>query len=183
MKTPILPVLLVALAPATALADPASTSAPALSDFAVTANIGFARAFDNDFDDFEPLFGVAAEFFVKPRLAVRAMAAFTSFDARINGFRGEADVLLATAGIVYNWEPGPVRPFISGGAGIYDKRFSGPAVQGADDGIEVGFNAGGGLDIPFESHWAIRIEGLLHGVTGDDPNSFFALTGGARYRF
>lgn len=183
VRTTMLPALLAALAPAAAMADPNPPQAPDVHDFALSANLGFARAFDDDFDSLEPLVGAAVEFHVKPRLAIRAMAGFTSFDARIDGRRNEADAAFATTGIVYNWETGPVRPFVSGSAGIYNRQFDGPSVRESDDGIEIGFNFGGGLDVPFESHWAIRIEGLFHGMTGDDPNSFFAGTAGARYRF
>jgi opacity protein-like surface antigen len=170
--------VVLALAPAIGLAK-----SPGLHDFAVNANVGFARSFDGDFDDLEPLFSAAVEFYLTEHVSLRAIGGFTSFDAQIAGTHNEADVAFATVGAAYNWLDGPIHPFVAGGAGLYDREFNGPAVAASDEGIELGIHAGGGLDFSFNSQWAIRVEGQFHGMSGDEPDSFFAGTVGAKYRF
>jgi len=174
-------VLVLALVPALALAQSRTIPAPREGDMAVSGNLGFARPFADDFDDFEPLLSGSFEYHTSDRISWRGTLGFTEFDGEIDGRENEAELVFVNANIVHNWENGYLHPFVTGGVGIYDEDTSGPDLPGGD--VEIGLNAGGGLDWFFESHWAIKFEGLLHGVSGDEPDSFFSATVGAKYWF
>jgi len=44
-------------------------------------------------------------------------------------------------------------------------------------------NGGGGIDWFLGPRWALKFEGTLHAVTGEDPNTIFIGTAGAKFWF
>ena len=180
------------LAPAAALAQTAgpprttgsggSTAAPRKGDMAVSGSLGFADATDNNFDGLEAIFDGTFEYHTSDRISWRGMIGGTSFDADINGRTSSVDITFLDANIVYGWHSDNLRPYVTGGVGIYSRDQSGPFFTDNGD-VEVGLNGGGGVDIYLNRHWGIEVEGLFHGFSGNDPNFFFAATGGVKYRF
>jgi opacity protein-like surface antigen len=168
--------------PAAAMAQ-ARTSAPqGKGDMAISGSLGFANAFDDDFDNLEALFDGSFEYYISREMSFRGLLGFTSFDARINGRNNSVDIGFVNGNFVYGWPQDNLRPYVTAGLGLYNTDPSGPSLPGNGD-LEVGLNAGGGLDIKVHPQWAIEVEGLFHGYSGDEPDSFFSATVGAKFRF
>jgi len=152
-------------------------------DMAVTGSLGFANAFDDDFDGFEIHMNGSFEYYTSQNISWRGMLGLVEFDARINGRNNTAEFTFIDANIVYTWDTAGTRPFVTGGIGVYDKDASGPDVPPGFGDTDLGINFGGGIEIPVADQWAIKVEGLFHGVSGDGPDSFFAATGGVKFWF
>ncbi len=176
--------LLLVVSPAGVLAQGAAPAVPKRGDMAVSGNLGFAHSFDDEFDGFEALFSGTFEYYSSDRISWRGLLGFTDFDFDPpgSGPGGSVDVMFINANILYNWNEGVVRPYVTGGIGLYDEDPDGPGIDGDGD-IEIGINGGGGLDIFFQPQWAIKIEGTLHGISGDGPDTVFAGTGGVKFHF
>jgi len=162
------------------------SSAPSIhaGDMAVSGNLGFANAFDNNFDGLEPILTGSFEYYTSEQVSWRGSLGVTSFSADLRGGGSvDVDMIIFNANIVYAWPSGSLRPYVTGGVGVYDEDSSRPSVSGVGDGFELGFNFGGGLDLYVAPQWAIKFEGTFHGMSGDDPNSFFAATIGAKFDF
>ncbi|HKY31050.1 MAG TPA: outer membrane beta-barrel protein [Candidatus Polarisedimenticolia bacterium] len=151
-------------------------------DISVSGNLGFANAFDEDFDGLEAFFNGTFEFHTSDEIAWRGMLGRAKFDGRVDDVGGEVKVILVNANIVRYWE-GDVTPFLTGGVGLYNRDHDGPFFLDDDGDLEFGINGGGGVDFPLEDGWAIKVEGLFHGITGDEPDVFFTATGGVKYTF
>ena len=178
MKTLLFFTLASCLVPATALAQGKSSQ----GDMAVSGNIGIANAIDDDFEGIEPFFNGTFEYYISDALSFRGMLGFTSFD--VTDGPGDVDLTMFAGNVVYYFDKDNVQPFVTGGLGFYNLDFSGlPAGVDVDDDTEFAINGGGGLDIGLDDHWAIKIEGLFHGISGDGPDQAFTLTGGAKFRF
>lgn len=178
-----LAVLVLMLAPASALAQqPAQRSidaTPRAKEMAVSGNLGFANPFDDDFDDIEPILTGTYEYWFTSEFSIRGLLGYTSFDAG----DAEADLIIMNGNFVYSWPHRTVRPYVTGGIGFYNKDYSGPGTGDLDDGFELGMNGGGGVDIFLTNQWAIKIDGGFHGVTGDEPDALFVATAGAQFRW
>jgi len=172
--------LSLALVPGVVMAQSGGNAAPKSGDMAVSASLGFARAFDSDFDGIEAVFDGSFEYHTSDRISWRGMLGTTSFDA--DGFPGEVDVNFFNANFIWSWHSENLRPYVTGGIGLYDVDLDVPGFNGNGD-VEIGLNGGGGVDIYFNPHWAIEIEGLFHGFSGDGPDTFFAATAGAKFKF
>ncbi|HET9481588.1 MAG TPA: outer membrane beta-barrel protein [Candidatus Polarisedimenticolia bacterium] len=181
MKSPLLPALVIALLAAggPVLAQGRTVAAPRGGDMAVSGNLGVVNAFDDDFDDFEPIFTGTFEYYTSPRVSWRGLLGFTEFDGRF----GDIDYKFVNANIVYNWEGDSVHPYVTGGVGAYFKDANGRFLPSDSDDTEIGLNGGGGLDILLTDQWAIKVEGVFHGLTGAEPDAFFAATAGAKFWF
>ena len=181
-----LTVLLAFPSPAAAQSDQAMQklkSWPAKGDLSVAGSLGVPNAFDNDFDNFEPTLTGTLEWHLDEHLSLRVLAGFTDFDADINGNANSAQILILNGNAVYAWPKKSARPYVTGGVGMYDQDFDGPAFPGGGD-IHPGINAGGGCDIALQGDWSLRLEGWFHGFAGgDEPDSFFSGTVGLKYRF
>lgn len=180
-KAFLLPLLLMMMTPAAVLAAHRPTQAPKTGDMAVSGNLGFANAFDDNFDGLEPVFTGTFEYYTSPRVSWRGLLGFVSFDA---DFPPGADVnyKFVNGNVVYNWEQGWVHPFVTGGVGLYSKDASGSLPPNSDD-TEIGLNVGGGIDWFVHERFAIKFEGALHGLTGEEPDSFFLGTAGVKWWF
>lgn len=173
---------LLLLFPAITLAAHRSYQAPKEGDMAVSGNIGFANAFDDDFDDIAPILTATFEYYTTPRVSWRGLLGFTEFEADAGPFDVEVEFMFVNGNVVYNWEGDWIHPYVTGGVGVYDKDASAALPPGSDD-TELGINFGGGMDMFMAARWAIKLEGIFHGVSGEEPDSFFAGTVGAKFWF
>jgi opacity protein-like surface antigen len=178
-KALILPALLLMLSPIALSA--ATPSAPKDGDMAVSFNVGFARAFDDDFEDLEPVFTGSFEYYATPRISWRGLLGVTSFDADFPG-SPSVDATFLTANILYNWEGGVIHPYVTGGAGFYKKNASSDLPSRFDE-TAFGVNAGGGIDWFLGSRWALEFEGTFHGLTGEEPDTLFLGSAGIKFWF
>ncbi len=183
---PLLALVLVFMTgPALAQAQARSSNAPSIhaGDMAVSGNLGFANAFNNDFDGLEPILSGTFEYYTSDQISWRGSLAFTSFSADFpRGNNVDVDMMILNANIVYAWQSNSLRPYVTGGVGIYNEDSS-RSLSGVGDGTELGFNFGGGLDLYVAPQWAIKFEGTFHGVSGDEPDTFFFATVGAKFDF
>jgi hypothetical protein len=179
-KSRLLSALLVTLVPIVSLAATPST-APKAGDMAAGGSLGFAAPFDGPFDSVEPAITGTFEYYTTPRISWRGLLGFTSFSADLPG-DPKADVAFINASFVYNWECGKVHPFATAGIGVYDKNGSNGLPPEFDETV-FGVNAGGGIDWFLGPRWGLKFEGSLHGLTGDDPNTFFLGTAGVIFWF
>jgi len=178
-RTILLSTLVLALSPIATLG--ATSTAPKKGDMAASFNAGVVRAFDNHFDDLEPVFTGSFEYYTSPRVSWRGLLGVTSFDADFPG-GGSVDATFLTGNILYNWEGGSVHPYVTGGVGVYQKDGSSSLPSEFDETV-IGLNGGGGIDWFLGSRWALEFEGTLHGLTGEDPNTFLLATAGIKFWF
>jgi hypothetical protein len=177
----VFPALLSLLSATTALAAHKPSQAPKAGDMAVSANLGFATAFEDNFNNLDPAFTGTFEYYSTPRVSWRGLLGFTSFEAD-NPSDAEVDFTFVNGNVSYNWEGGWVHPFVTGGLGFYSKDAS-PSLPSDIDGTELGVNFGGGLDWFLGESWALKFEGTVHGVAGEEPDSFFLGTVGFKWWF
>ena len=173
-------VLLMLLSPIAALAATPST-APLEGDMAVSFNAGAAKAFDNDFEDVEPVFTGTFEYYTSPRVSWRGLLGVMSFDADFPG-DPSVDITFLNANIVYNWEGGRIHPYVTGGIGVYNKDGSSNLPSEFDETV-FGLNGGGGIEWFLGSRWGLKFEGIFHGLTGENPNTALLATGGVMFWF
>ncbi|HEU5181217.1 MAG TPA: outer membrane beta-barrel protein [Candidatus Polarisedimenticolia bacterium] len=173
--------LLWAASPAETLAAQRTSTAPKEGDMAVSANLGFSSSFDDNFGGVEPLLTGTFEYYSTPRVSWRALLGTTSFDAD-NPSDAEVDVMFINGNISYNWEQGTVHPYVTGGIGFYNKDADASLPPDADDD-ELGLNFGGGVDWFLGARWALKFEGTLHILGGDDPDNFILGSVGAKWWF
>lgn len=150
---------------------------PSAGTWAAGAGVGFANPLgDNDFDA-EPTVEGYIEYFFTPNVSGRGTLSFTSFDGPDIGVgNDDVDIFSCTANIVYQWEGGVVHPFVTGGLGLYNYD------SDLDDSdLEPGINGGGGINWYLANRFALKFEALLHATDAREPDSYLALTAGARW--
>ena len=179
-KSRALATLFVMLGPIVSLAATPST-APKTDDMAVSGNLGFALPFDGDFDSFAPAITGTFEYYTTPRISWRGMLSFTSFTADLSG-DPKVDSAFINANFVYNWELGAIHPFATAGIGVYSNNGSNGLPPEFDETV-FGVNAGGGIEWFLGPRWGLKFEGSMHGLTGEDPNTFLLGTAGVMFWF
>jgi len=167
--------------PTDALASHKPSQAPKAGDMAVSANLGFASSFDDNFGGVEPLLTGTFEYYTTPRVSWRGLLGATSFDAD-NPNDAKVDVTFINGNVSYNWEQGWVHPYVTGGIGFYNKDADASLPPNADDD-ELGLNFGGGVDWFMGERWALKFEGTLHILGGDNPDSFILGSAGVKWWF
>jgi len=179
-KALLYPALLLTLGTMTTMAATPST-APKQGDKAMSFNAGFARAFDNDFDDVSPVFTGSFEYYTSSRVSWRGLLGVTSFDADFPG-NSSIDATFLTGNVLYNWEGGHVHPYVTGGVGVYQKDASSNLPSKFDETV-FGLNGGGGIDWFLGSRWALEFEGTFHGLIGENPDTALLGTAGIKFWF
>jgi hypothetical protein len=179
-KALLLPALLLVSSPI-ALSAATPSTAPKEGDMAVSFNVGLAKAFDDDFEDLEPVFTGSFEYYTSPRVSWRGLLGVTSFDADLPG-NASVDTTFLTANVLYNWEGGVIHPYLTGGAGLYQKNGSSDLPSRFDESV-FGVNGGGGIDWYLGSRWALEFEGTFHGLSGENPNTLFLGSAGVKFWF
>jgi len=150
--------------------------------WALGGDLGFSNTTgDGDFDA-EPVMGGFAEYFVTNHASVRGQLSLIDFNgpSALQGpGTGDVNVVALTGNALYHWDAGQVRPYLSGGIGIYNYD---PDFGSGDN--ELGLNGGGGLDIFVTRRIAVELQTLLHGTTEDrGPDSFLTASGSVRFEF
>jgi hypothetical protein len=163
------------------LAAHKASQAPKAGDMAVSGNLGFASSFDDNFGGVEPLLTGTFEYYTTPRVSWRGLLGFTSFDAD-NPSDAEVELMFVNGNVSYNWEHGWVHPYVTGGVGFYSKDASSNLPPDAD-GDEIGLNFGGGVDWFLGARWALKFEGTIHALAGDEPDTFFLGSAGVKWWF
>jgi len=179
-KALLLSAILIMFSPIAALAATRST-APNEGDMAASFNVGFARAFDNHFEEIDPVFTGTFEYYTSPRVSWRGLLGVTSFDAD-RPRNANIDVTFLTANVLYNWEGGQVHPYVTGGIGLYGKDASSALPSDFDETV-FGLNGGGGIDWFLGERWALEFEGTVHSLTGEDPDTALLGTVGIKFWF
>ncbi len=179
-KVRVLSTVFVILVPIVSLAATPST-APKTDDMAVSGNLGFAVPFDGPFDSLEPAITGTFEYYTTPRISWRGLAGYTSFNGTGPGDPKVSSTFL-NANFVYNWEHGSIHPFATAGIGVYSNSASSSLPPEFDETV-FGVNGGGGIDWFLGKRWGLKFEGSLHGLTGEDPNTFFLGTVGFMFWF
>ena len=165
-----------------ALAATSTTStAPKQGDMAVSGNLGFSHPLDGPFDGAEGVLTGTFEYFTTPRISWRGLLGLTSFDADGPG-DVSVDSTFFNANFVYNWEKGKIHPYATAGVGLYDQSAGNDLPDDFDETV-FGVNGGGGLYWFLGSRWALKFEGTLHALTGEDPNTVLMGTAGAIFWF
>lgn len=179
-RTALLAFTLLLVSPIATLAATPST-APKVGDMAASFNAGLAYGFDNDFDGIE--FGLTGtfEYYTTPRVSWRGLLGIMSFDADLPG-NPSLDFTFLNANYVYNWERGKFHPFLTGGIGLYLKDGSSNLPSKFDESV-FGVNGGGGIDWFLGPRWALKFEGTLHVLSGENPNTVVLGTGGVMFWF
>jgi opacity protein-like surface antigen len=151
---------------------------PAPETWAGGVDVGFANPIGDDDLDVEPFVDGYIEYFFTSNVSLRGMLGLYSFSGPDNPGNGpgDLDLVVGTANVIYQWEGGTVHPFVTGGLGFYDYN-----QDDGDDGLEFGFNAGGGVNFYLTKTFAIKVEGDFHGTSAEHLDSFFTATGGARW--
>jgi hypothetical protein len=130
-----------------------------------------------------PIFGGLFEYYVTPRVGLRASVSRTSLefdrgtDDALNQLRFGFDV-------IYNWEGGKWHPFAGGGLGIHPLSIEENDFELADD-TEIGLNLLGGVEYFFDRRTTFKIEGrfqFVDDVLGADPSGA-AVTFGMKWYF
>jgi outer membrane protein with beta-barrel domain len=150
-------------------------------DMALSSNAGFTHVADNDFEKIDTVLTGTFEYHTTPRLSWRGLLGITSFDADLPG-KASVDTTFVTANVVYTWERGRIRPYVTGGTGLYDKMASSDLPARFDQTV-LGVNAGGGIDWILGSRWGIQFEGTVHVLAGEAPNTVFFGTVGLVFCF
>ncbi|HET6277739.1 MAG TPA: outer membrane beta-barrel protein [Candidatus Polarisedimenticolia bacterium] len=152
-------------------------STPVAGTWAAGALFGFSNPTGDDDLDAEPAFDGYVEHFLTDRVSAKGSLMLLEYDgADVAGTNG-VDVAAVNGNLQYQWGGDAVRPFVTGGVGVYDYD---PDFGG--DETEMGLNAGGGANFPMTDRFGIQIEGTFHGTTADDePDSFFNGRVGARW--
>jgi len=152
-------------------------STSAAGTWAAGGAFGFSNPTGDDDLDAEPALDGYLEHFLTDRVSARGSLMLLEYDrADVAGTNG-VDIAAINGNVQYQWDGGTVRPFITGGIGVYDYN---PDFGG--DETELGLNAGGGANFPLTDRFAIQLVGAFHGTTADgQPDSFFNGTVGARW--
>ncbi len=154
----LLSAILSILSPIALMAATPSTS-PNHGDMAASFNAGFVRAFDNHFDNLNPVFTGTFEYYTSPRVSWRGLLGIMSFDADLPG-SPSIDTTFLTANVLYNWEGGRIHPYVTGGVGFYQKDAPSSLPSRFDQTV-FGVNGGGGIDWFLGDRWALEFEGTF----------------------
>jgi hypothetical protein len=138
--------LLAALAASALIALPAAARAQS-SSILVSGGLSVPMSDLSDFSNsgYNLNLGLA---FGAPLLPVgfRVEGGFSSFDTKTGG--ATTRIASATANAVLNLGPTGAAPYLIGGLGIYNRRFSSNAFGEADSRTSAGVNVGGGIRFP-----------------------------------
>ena len=81
----------------------------------------------------------------------------------------DLDVDYYHAGVVYEWGPGQLRPFVAGSLGITELSPSDPTLE---DETRLSIGAGGGVKIFFNRNFGIRLEARAFTTLIDEDDDF-----------
>lgn len=161
---------------------PCPAASPRTGDIGFTAAVGANRALGED--DFGVQAGpsVALDFHWTARDSLRGTMGLLQVPAEETSERGSLNTLYFTVNVSHNWSTGWFLPYLTGGAGLYAVEES-VAPHGNRDHGALGINGGGGVELRLSDAWTLRIEGLVHVLTGEDPSRLATGSLGLKYYF
>jgi opacity protein-like surface antigen len=161
---------------------PCAAASPRTGDIAFTAAVGAHSALGDD--DFGEQAGLSAalDFHWTARNSLRGTLGVLQLPAQESGRRGSITTLYATVNVSHNWFGGRLFPFVTGGLGLYGVDED-VARDGDRDHLALGINGGGGVEVRLGDSWTLRLEGLVHVLTGDEPSPLAAASLGLKYYF
>jgi len=138
--------LLAVLAAGALLASPAAARAQS-SSILVSGGLSVPMSDLSDYSNsgYNINLGVAFGAPIIP-VGARIEGGFSSFDAKGGG--ATTRIASATANAVLNLGPTGAAPYLIGGLGIYNRRFSSDFLNTADSKTSAGVNIGGGIRFP-----------------------------------
>jgi hypothetical protein len=158
--------LAVAAAPASA-----QQRVPDRGMFAIGLDAGFAIPQD-DLLDPGAFTGVSAEYYLTPRISLKARFGGAWFGGEDESFSEQMSPMHLTGHLVYNWEFGKIHPYAAAGGGWYRYRFR-FADESAGTDSKFGVNFGGGVEYFFSRTDTIAGDVTFHVISGDALSSFF----------
>jgi len=162
----------------TALAIPTGAAAqlrePEAGSFTLGGDVGFMVADDDDLHvGFTP--AIHGEFYVTPRLSVRALGGWSR-----NRYIGTQDWYLdqyrGTFSVIYNWEGDLWHPFVAAGVGVHRVRHIQDGTEDSGWFNRGGVHVGAGVEYFARPKLSIKAEGLYHRV--DSPDEWVSSTSG-----
>jgi hypothetical protein len=139
--------LLAALAAGALFAMPAAARAQGSTSILVSGGLSVPMSDLSDYSNsgYNLNLGVA---FGAPFIPVgaRIEGGFSSFDAKGGG--ASTRIASATANAVLNLGPSGATPYLIGGLGIYNRRFSSDLTNASNNKTAAGVNVGGGIRFP-----------------------------------
>jgi opacity protein-like surface antigen len=163
-------------------AAPAHAAPPRTGDLAFTVGIGMGTALaDGDFGGG----GLAAgsqELHWSSANSLRGSLGFFDLPAERGSGRGERSAIFLAGNVSHNWWRGAVFPYVTGGVGIYAiEERTGPLTD--NDKVELGVNGGAGLEFRVHTAVTLRLEGMIHALTGDSPQTIATGTLGLKFYY
>jgi len=162
--------------------QPCAATSPRTGDIAFTAAVGLQHALSNDDFDEQAGLSAALDFHWTARRSLRGTLGLLQLPAADNSRRGSLTTLYLTVNVSHNWFGGRLFPFVTGGLGLYGVEES-VARDGDRDHLAVGINGGGGLEARLGDSWTLRLEGLLHVLSGESPSRLGVASLGLKYYF
>ncbi len=162
--------------------QPCAAASPRTGDIAFTAAVGAHGALGDD--DFGEQAGPSAalDFHWTARNSQRGTLGQLQLPPQEGSRRGSITTLYATVNVSHNWFGGRLFPFVTGGLGLYGVEES-VARDGDHDHLALGINGGGGMEVRLGDAWTLRLEGLVHVLTGEDPSRLATASLGLKYYF
>lgn len=153
---------------------PCLALSPRTGDLAVTAAVGLDGSLgDRDVFDPDVVWSMSFDFHWSSRNSLRGTLGTLDLASDVDGFSSA----YLTANVAHNWFGRAVFPYVSGGIGLY------AASHGNDDSVEVGLNGGGGFEIRLSDTWTVRMDLLLHALTGGAPSTIAVGSTGIKVYF
>jgi hypothetical protein len=114
--------------------------------------------------------------------SVRGTLGFLDLPAEAGSGRGERSAIFLAGNVSHNWLRGAVFPYVTGGVGLYAvEERTGPGTD--TDGIELGMNGGAGLEFRLGDVLTLRLEAMVHALTGDSPRAIATGTLGVKFYY
>ena len=118
---------------------------------------------------------VGGDFYLSPRLSIRAQLGGSWHDVDFGALDGKVSPMHLTGNVVYNWEHGKWHPYATGGIGWYRWRFG--EGDGRPSDSKVGVNVGGGIEYFFTRRDTLVGDLNIHFVPGDMDSNIFSYDG------
>jgi hypothetical protein len=167
---------------------PTPVAVPTEPSTGIGASVGpsvtSSQYLNNGFD-----FDAHVERFVARRVAIRGQFGSAGSDIVGLSYAGTLKPMYFLGNVVYNWQRGVWRPYVTGGGGVYRYSFEEAGVKGSR--TNGGMDGGGGIEYFFMPGTAITAETLLHMVDNVPTNratlgfkgSFWTFSIGAKKYF
>lgn len=160
----------------------ARAAPPRTGDLAFTVGIGLGLPLGNGDFSGGGLASGSQELYWSSANSLRGSLGFFDFPAEPDSGRGQRSAIFLAGNVSHNWWRGAVFPYVTGGVGIYAvAERTGP--QTDDEKVELGVNGGAGLEFRLHAALTLRLEGIIHALTGDSPQTIATGTVGLKFYY